>query len=145
MELYSDEEGSIGAGIDDVAKSDAAFDGETDPHKAAKQVEQDVSRCRPFCILSWVRTAGTDVFRAPCVDGQIDAEDAGERGLLKADEPAGGYQQVRGRGEWRVREEPVRQEGIRLRGCKNSKDGNLDNIACLDRVPTLYIILPVQD
>jgi hypothetical protein len=43
MELYSDEEGSIGAGIDDVAKSDAAFNGETDPHKAAKQVEQDVS------------------------------------------------------------------------------------------------------
>lgn len=43
MELYSDEEGSIGAGIDDVAKSDAAFNSETDPHKAAKQVEQEVS------------------------------------------------------------------------------------------------------
>ncbi|KAJ9100074.1 hypothetical protein QFC19_005754 [Naganishia cerealis] len=43
MELYSDEEGSIGAGIDDVAKSDAAFNSETNPHKAAKQVEQDVS------------------------------------------------------------------------------------------------------
>lgn len=43
MELYSDEEGSIGAGIDDVAKTDAAFNSETNPHKAAKQVEQEVS------------------------------------------------------------------------------------------------------
>lgn len=42
MELYSDEEGSIGAGIDDVAKTDAAFNSETNPHKAAKQVEQEV-------------------------------------------------------------------------------------------------------
>ncbi|KAJ9125592.1 hypothetical protein QFC22_000554 [Naganishia vaughanmartiniae] len=41
MELYSDEEGSIGAGIDDVAKTDAAFNSETNPHKAAKQVEQE--------------------------------------------------------------------------------------------------------
>jgi hypothetical protein len=42
MELYSDEEGSIGAGIDDVAKTEAAFNSETNPHKAAKQVEQEV-------------------------------------------------------------------------------------------------------
>ncbi|KAJ9097443.1 hypothetical protein QFC20_006184 [Naganishia adeliensis] len=33
--------GSIGAGIDDVAKTDAAFNSETNPHKAAKQVEQE--------------------------------------------------------------------------------------------------------
>lgn len=46
MELYSDEEGSIGAGIDDVAKTDAAFNSETNPHKAAKQVEQEVSARR---------------------------------------------------------------------------------------------------
>jgi hypothetical protein len=49
MELYSDEEGSIGAGIDDVAKTDAAFNSETNPHKAAKQVEQEVS-CARFSI-----------------------------------------------------------------------------------------------
>ena len=55
MELYSDEEGSVGAGIDDVAKSDAAFNGETDPHKAAKQVEQDVSRVPRFFSFA-VRT-----------------------------------------------------------------------------------------
>lgn len=62
MELYSDEEGSIGAGIDDVAKTDAAFNSETNPHKAEKQVEQEVScACSPrgrsllriaYCIVS---------------------------------------------------------------------------------------------
>lgn len=43
MELYSDESGSLGAGIDDVAKSDAAYDTSKGPEEAAEGVEKEVS------------------------------------------------------------------------------------------------------
>lgn len=43
MELYSDEGGATGAGTDDVAHTDAAFDGsKTGPEDAAKGVEKEV-------------------------------------------------------------------------------------------------------
>lgn len=44
MELYSDESGSTGAGIDDVAKSDAAYDTSKGPKEAAKGIEEEVRR-----------------------------------------------------------------------------------------------------
>jgi hypothetical protein len=43
MELYSDESGSLGAGIDDVAKSDSAYDTSKGPEEAAEGVEKEVS------------------------------------------------------------------------------------------------------
>jgi hypothetical protein len=46
MELYSDESGSLGAGIDDVAKSDSAYDTSKGPEEAAEGVEKEVSRER---------------------------------------------------------------------------------------------------
>jgi hypothetical protein len=49
MELYSDESGSLGAGIDDVAKSDAAYDTSKGPEEAAEGVEKEVSRS----VLVW--------------------------------------------------------------------------------------------
>lgn len=42
MELYSDESGSTGAGIDDVAKTDAAYDTSKGPEEAAEGVEREV-------------------------------------------------------------------------------------------------------
>jgi hypothetical protein len=42
MELYSDESGSTGAGIDDVAKSGAAFDTSKGPEEAAEAIEKEV-------------------------------------------------------------------------------------------------------
>jgi hypothetical protein len=44
QELYSDEAGSTGAGTDDVAHTGAAYDSNTNPHSAAKGVEQEVRR-----------------------------------------------------------------------------------------------------
>lgn len=44
MELYSDESGSTGAGIDDVSKTDAAYDTSKGPEEAAKGIEKEVSR-----------------------------------------------------------------------------------------------------
>ena len=41
MELYSDESGSLGAGIDDVAKSDSAYDTSKGPEEAAEGVEKE--------------------------------------------------------------------------------------------------------
>ncbi|KAK4688447.1 hypothetical protein P7C73_g1643, partial [Tremellales sp. Uapishka_1] len=54
-ELYSDEAGSTGAGTDDVAHTDAAFDGSTaSPEKGAQGVEAEVSfECR-HDVLEWV-------------------------------------------------------------------------------------------
>jgi hypothetical protein len=49
MELYSDESGSLGAGIDDVAKSDSAYDTSKGPEEAAEGVEKEVSRS----VLVW--------------------------------------------------------------------------------------------
>ena len=43
MELYSDESGSTGAGIDDISKTKAAFDTSKGPEEAAKGIEQEVS------------------------------------------------------------------------------------------------------
>lgn len=44
QELYSDEGGSTGAGTDDVAHTDAAFDGsKTNPKEAAQGIENEVS------------------------------------------------------------------------------------------------------
>ncbi|RSH92718.1 hypothetical protein EHS25_008164 [Saitozyma podzolica] len=40
-ELYSDEGGSTGAGTDDVAHTDAAFDKNPDPSSSAKKVESE--------------------------------------------------------------------------------------------------------
>ncbi|WWC88134.1 uncharacterized protein L201_003038 [Kwoniella dendrophila CBS 6074] len=40
-ELYSDEAGSTGAGTDDVAHTDAAFNKDANPETAAKQVENE--------------------------------------------------------------------------------------------------------
>lgn len=54
MELYSDESGSTGAGIDDVAKTDAAYDTSKGPEEAAKGVEREVRfRSRD---LAWRRS-----------------------------------------------------------------------------------------
>jgi hypothetical protein len=50
MELYSDESGSTGAGIDDVSKTDAAYDTSKGPEEAAKGIEKEVSR-RAFSFL----------------------------------------------------------------------------------------------
>ncbi|WVR05617.1 hypothetical protein IAU60_002639 [Kwoniella sp. DSM 27419] len=41
QELYSDEAGSTGAGTDDVAHTDAAFNKDPNPSSSAKQVEQE--------------------------------------------------------------------------------------------------------
>lgn len=54
MELYSDESGSLGAGIDDVAKSDAAYDTSKGPEEAAEGVEKEVSRS----VLVWLVSEG---------------------------------------------------------------------------------------
>jgi hypothetical protein len=43
QELYSDESGSIGAGIDDVAHTDAAYDTSKGPEESAKGIEKEVS------------------------------------------------------------------------------------------------------
>ncbi|OCF32913.1 hypothetical protein I317_00759 [Kwoniella heveanensis CBS 569] len=43
-ELYSDEAGSTGAGTDDVAHTDAAFNKNPDPSSSAKQVENETGK-----------------------------------------------------------------------------------------------------
>lgn len=42
-ELYSDESGSTGAGIDDVAESQSAYDTSKGPKQAAEGIEKEVS------------------------------------------------------------------------------------------------------
>ncbi|KAI9634518.1 uncharacterized protein MKK02DRAFT_38049 [Dioszegia hungarica] len=44
QELYSDETGSLGAGIDDVAHTDAAFDKNPDPESSAKKIEKETGK-----------------------------------------------------------------------------------------------------
>ena len=41
QELYSDEAGGVGAGTDDVAHTDAAFNKDTNPKSAAKGIEKE--------------------------------------------------------------------------------------------------------
>ncbi|WVF70676.1 hypothetical protein IAT40_005469 [Kwoniella sp. CBS 6097] len=43
-ELYSDEAGSTGAGTDDVAHTDAAFNKDPNPSSSAKQVENETGK-----------------------------------------------------------------------------------------------------
>ncbi|RXK42610.1 hypothetical protein M231_00164 [Tremella mesenterica] len=43
-ELYSDELGSTGAGTDDVAHSDAAYDKDANPQRSAQKVEKETGK-----------------------------------------------------------------------------------------------------
>ncbi|KAK1927732.1 hypothetical protein DB88DRAFT_479058 [Papiliotrema laurentii] len=69
-ELYSDESGSTGAGIDDVAHTDAAFNSDPNPSSAAKGVEKETGK--DFTKRS---PANADVSKPPGKQGEPRAND----------------------------------------------------------------------